>query len=94
MATGRISRNTTIRDRHRAIIRRGEPPCWICGQPIDYTLPAQDPMSFVVDHKTPLALGGTDTLDNKAAAHRQCNRDKGARPHAETIRRSASLTRP
>lgn len=87
-------RNTTIRDRHRKIIARGEPPCWICGEPIDYTLPHTNPMSYVVDHKVPLARGGTDTLDNKAAAHRQCNRDKGAKGHADVIRRSGSLTRP
>lgn len=94
MATGRIRRNTTVRDRHRASIRNGEPPCWICGEAIDYQLPATDQQSFVVDHKTSLARGGTDTLDNKAAAHRACNRDKGARPHADVIRRSGSLTQP
>lgn len=87
-------RNTTIRDRHRTAIRQNQPPCWICGHPIDYKLPHTDPKSFVVDHKIPLARGGTDTLDNKAAAHRDCNRQKGAKPHADTIRRSGSLNRP
>lgn len=83
-----VKRNTTIRDRHRAIIRRGEPPCWICGEAIDYTLPAHDQGSFVVDHKVSLARGGPDTLENKAAAHRRCNRAKGAKAHADQIRRS------
>jgi len=91
MTPGRSRRSTTLRDRHRNIIKRNEPPCWICGEPIDYTLPHTDPKSFVVDHKVALALGGTDTIDNKAAAHRECNRDKGARPHADVIRRSGSL---
>lgn len=69
-------RKTAIRDRHRAAIRRGQPPCHICGQAIDYTLPYLHPGSFVVDHVHPLAKGGTDTLNNKAAAHRACNRAK------------------
>lgn len=71
------ARNTTRRDKHRRTISADEPPCGICRQPINYTLPHQDPRSFVVDHIIPLALGGTDTLDNKQAAHRKCNRDKG-----------------
>ncbi|MEU4772954.1 HNH endonuclease [Micromonospora sp. NPDC023644] len=31
-------RNTAIRDRHRATIARGKPPCGICGDTIDYSL--------------------------------------------------------
>lgn len=69
-------RSTTIRDRHRKIIRRDEPPCHICGQPIDYDAHHLDPLSFTVDHITPVNKGGPDTLDNKAAAHRRCNRTK------------------
>lgn len=69
-------RNTTVRDRDRKTIARTKPPCGICGQDIDYTLPHLDPKSYVVDHVTPLNKGGTDTLDNKQAAHRDCNRTK------------------
>lgn len=69
-------RNTTTRDRHRAVIARDRPPCGICGREIDYTLPYLDPGEFVVDHIIPIAKGGTDTLDNKQAAHRACNRTK------------------
>lgn len=69
-------RNTTIRDRHRHQLARNKPGCHICGHPIDYTLPHLDPMSYVVDHVIPLNKGGTDTLNNKAAAHRTCNRTK------------------
>lgn len=70
------TRNTTIRDRHRKAIARGKPACGICDEPIDYDLPHDDPMSFVVDHIVPLAKGGADTLDNKQATHRGCNRAK------------------
>lgn len=87
-------RNTRTRDLHRATIARTQPPCGICGNPIDYTLDWRDPQAFVVDHIVSLKAGGTDTLNNKQAAHRDCNRQKGARPHAATIKRSASLKRP
>lgn len=74
MSTGR---NTTIRDRHRRAIARTKPPCHICGGPIDYGIQDHlDPRSFVIDHVTPLNKGGTDTIDNVAAAHRACNRAK------------------
>jgi 5-methylcytosine-specific restriction endonuclease McrA len=70
------ARSTTIRDRDRRQIARLKPPCHICEQPIDYSLKSPDPMSFEVDHVLALHNGGTDTLDNKAASHRQCNREK------------------
>ena len=90
-----MRRNTTIRDRHRAIIRAARPPCGICGGDIDYTLPFLDPMAFVVDHVVPLARGGSDTIENKQASHRQCNRAKGDRLDGGTIiRRSGSLRHP
>lgn len=73
MSTGR---STTVRDRDRRAIARTRPPCHICEQPIDYTLPHLDPMAYVVDHIIPLARGGLDALENKAAAHRSCNRTK------------------
>ena len=66
-----MKRNTSRRDRDRAIIRREQPCCWICGEPIDYGLPHLDPLAYVVDHVIPLARGGTDELANKKAAHRQ-----------------------
>ena len=88
-------RSTTVRDRHRKAIAKGKPPCGICGEPIDYTLPYLDPMEFVVDHVISLNRGGTDTLGNKQAAHRRCNRIKSDRVDGGPIlRRSGSLARP
>lgn len=84
-----VVRNTARRNRFRRIIARegdcinpgvAEPPCHICGNDIDYSLPSSDLMSFQIDHVTPLALGGTDTLDNCAASHRGCNREKSDTP--------------
>jgi 5-methylcytosine-specific restriction endonuclease McrA len=71
-----MSRNTTLRNRYRNIIRQGEPPCF-CGKPINYQAPYLDPLEFTIDHIIPLARGGEDVLDNLRAAHRACNRDKG-----------------
>lgn len=86
-----VKRNSATRDKHRARIARDEPACHICGMSIDYTLPHLDPKSFVVDHVKPLAKGGADTLDNKKAAHRDCNSKKRARLVAPIVRRSGSL---
>ena len=74
-----MNRNTTVRDAHRKTIAQDEPPCGICGQPIDYQLPHTDPHSYVVDHIIPWDISHDDSLGNKQAAHRQCNRDKSDR---------------
>lgn len=84
------ARNTAIRDQHRRVIRRTQPPCGICGEPIDYSLPYLDPMEFVVDHIVPLGanpsaerLAELDVLENKQAAHRMCNRTKSDKTEDE-----------
>ncbi|HMQ36487.1 MAG TPA: HNH endonuclease signature motif containing protein [Micropruina sp.] len=87
------TRNTTTRDRHRKLVAAEQPPCWLCGDPIDYTLPHLDPRAFVVDHIVPLAKGGQDTLNNKRAAHRDCNRAKSDKLESPVIRRSRTLAR-
>ena len=84
-------RNTAQRDRLRKAVARDQPACHICGQPIDYTLPHDHPKAFVIDHVIPLTRGGTDTRDNVAAAHRDCNSIKRARLIAPVVRRSGSL---
>lgn len=75
-----MKRNTTVRDRHRRTLAKGHPPCYLCGEEIDWH-PAShlDPLAFVVDHIVPLHKGGPDTLDNCRPAHRRCNRAKGDR---------------
>ena len=84
-------RNSTTRHKHRARIKRDQPACHICGQPIDYTLDWTHPQSFVIDHVIPLARGGADELHNIRAAHRECNSKKSARLIAPIVRRSGSL---
>lgn len=87
----REGRSDALRKKHRAIIARTRPACHICGQAIDYTLSYPDPRCFVVDHIKAIANGGADTLDNKAAAHHECNSKKRAREYAPIVRRSGAL---
>ncbi|MEU5668963.1 HNH endonuclease [Micromonospora sp. NPDC047753] len=90
----RPTRNTATRDRHRTTIAKGRPPCALCGEEIDYTLPYLDPGEYVVDHIVPRNKGGADTLANKQPAHRRCNRIKSDKTDGGPImRRSGSLTR-
>lgn len=84
-------RNTTTRTHHRAALSRTQPPCAICGEPIDYTLRYPDPRAYVVDHIIPLNRGGTDTLHNKQPAHNACNREKSDKLVPKTVKRSGSL---
>jgi len=70
-------RSTARRDRHRKLVARGRPPCHLCGEEIDYAASHLEPLSFTIDHIIPIAKGGADDIDNLAAAHRKCNRDKG-----------------
>lgn len=79
MAARLATRSTTRREKHRRLVARGRPPCYLCGNDIDYDAGHLDPAAFTIDHITPLNRGGLDTLDNLAAAHRQCNRDKSDR---------------
>lgn len=84
-------RNTTQRDKDRAVLKRARAACYICGLPIDYDLPWLDPGAFEAEHVIPLSKGGPDTLANKRPAHRRCNSKKRARHHAPIVRRSGSL---
>lgn len=78
-------RDRRLRDKHRAILSRGNPVCHLCGISIDMALKYPDPMSFVVDHVIPLAQGGDDILANKAPSHATCNWTKSSKLHAPTL---------
>lgn len=56
-------------------------PCWLCGQPIDYTLPRDHADAFSVDHKEPLSKRPDLAEDprNLRAAHSRCNKARGNR---------------
>ncbi len=62
----------------RARLRAEGRPCHLCGQPIDYGLPAGHPWSFEADHVVPRSRGGAAfDYANLDAAHRICNQRKG-----------------
>lgn len=65
----RVGRSDALRKKHRQIIARSKPACYLCGRPIDFALKFPDPGCFVVDHVIPIAKGGSDALSNKKAAH-------------------------
>lgn len=66
------------RNQLRARVLREESYCWLCGQPVDVTLPPHLDGSPEVDEVVPVSLGG-DPLDrnNCRLAHRLCNVRRG-----------------
>lgn len=73
----------------KARLRAQGNPCWICGNDIDYSLPAGHPDSFECDEFIPVSryqLGNYASpqdaaldFDNLRAAHRKCNEWRGNR---------------
>lgn len=51
--------------------------CWLCGERIDMALAHPDRMSWSADHITPVAHGGTSTIENLKPAHLGCNGKRG-----------------
>lgn len=47
--------------------------CQLCLEPVDAGLEYPDPMSKSLDHRVPLARGGTHSFDNCQLAHLSCN---------------------
>lgn len=83
-------RHTTRRNHHRTAIKSNQPPCGICGKPINYQLKYPHPDAYVIDHITPLAAGGLDTLSNLQAAHNRCNREKSDHQYVNRIIKTSS----
>lgn len=80
MSANPRTRNGNARRKLRARLRSEGRPCHICGQAIDYSLPAGDPMSFEVDELVPVSRGGSPfDYANVDAAHRICNQRRGNR---------------
>lgn len=80
--------NANGRRKIRARIKAMGLPCQICGQPIDYNLPAGHDWAFEVDEIVSRWRGG-DPLDmsNCQPVHRICNRNKYQRERAEEEQR-------
>jgi hypothetical protein len=50
--------------------------CWLCGKPIDMTLPYWDRWAYTADHEHPIAAGG-HINGPMFDAHRACNSSRG-----------------
>lgn len=74
------------RNKVRARVLREETECWLCGQPVDTTLPPGLPTSPEVDEVVPVSLGG-DPYDrsNCRLAHRLCNQRRGNGTRARRV---------
>ncbi|WP_311777830.1 HNH endonuclease [Trueperella abortisuis] len=71
--------NYAYRDLTKALKRKSQrtnAPCWICGQPIDYTADWRSRWSFTADHVIPIAKGGNPRGELRPA-HRSCNSRRG-----------------
>ena len=76
--------------RARSVLRAKRLPCWLCGHAIDYSLPyldpitgTPDPRSFSADHVDPIANGGHN-LGELRAAHLGCNKKRGRKSREAT----------
>lgn len=70
--------NGSARTKLRDAVRAEGLPCALCGLPIDYSLPAGDPMSYELDEIVPVSKGGSPfERANVQPAHRICNQRKG-----------------
>ena len=60
-------------------LRRKHGPCYLCGQPINYTLPHDNPMAFTIEHVKPRSTHPHLENDptNCVPAHAKCNKSRG-----------------
>lgn len=76
------SRRTKRQKRQAAELKAQRRPCWLCGLPIDYTLPHDHPEAFSVDHVKPWSTHPElrEDFGNLDAAHASCNKRRGNGP--------------
>lgn len=77
----RTRRFIAQRKTFRAECTAADAPCWLCGQPIDYTLPMEHPEAFQVDHAYPVDHRPELAEDpaNFRPSHKHCNLRRGNR---------------
>lgn len=62
----------------RIVYANGGGKCSICGKPVSFK-------KMTIDHKIPLASGGTNSIDNLQLACLSCNQMKGSMDMEEFI---------
>ena len=68
--------------------------CWLCGKPIDTTLPRTHRLGLTLDHVQARAMGGGNELSNLRPAHSVCNKRRGARSIRKTRRVKQGIAWP
>lgn len=96
MTAGRNTRRwtTIIRPQCRRRDMEANAPCWICGQPIDYTIKDGQPDAWSPDHVYPLNKYPEHAEDpaNIRAAHLACNKSRNDKGTATTALGNTSRT--
>jgi 5-methylcytosine-specific restriction endonuclease McrA len=70
--------NRDTRHRLRQIILQRDSICYLCGEPVDKSLPKTHRMSAEVEDVVPVSRGGNPTdINNLRLAHKACNLKKG-----------------
>jgi hypothetical protein len=71
---------------NRALVLRDESDCYICGDPVDKTLPGTHRDGPTADHVIRRADGGTNGRENLRLAHLRCNASRhGGRAHRRPL---------
>lgn len=76
-----------------SIYERDNWTCQLCGNPVDRTLAFPHRMSASLDHRRPIAQGGTHTRDNVQLSHFWCNTRKGVKQKHLGLEATASASR-
>lgn len=68
-----------LRTAYRAECQSKALRCWLCQDPIDYTLPREHPECFNLDHALPVSQRPDLLLDpaNFRPSHKVCNERRG-----------------
>ena len=84
-------RNSKRYIRLRAVFRRKceqvQAPCHLCGQPIDYGIPAGEDQAWECDHFHPVRTHPElyEEPNNFRSSHKGCNASRGDSPGVPTI---------
>lgn len=71
---------TRAKSKRKTIRMRDGDVCWICGCPIDFSLPRRHAEAATLDHVIPRSKGGENHNDNLKLAHRVCNQKRADAP--------------
>ncbi|QLF84048.1 HNH endonuclease [Gordonia phage Upyo] len=81
------TRYTRLAKRYRSKCEVVKAPCWICGQPIDYTIPPGNTDAFEVDHFHPVTTHPHlfEEPANFRPSHKGCNSSRGNKELSPTL---------